>query len=76
MSDDSTLDVVDLSLTLGHLKILDAVSLSVRAGEIVAITGESGSGKSMTALAIMGLLPAGMRPSGQIQLDGRDMLAL
>ena len=76
MSDDSTLDVVDLSLTLGHLKILDAVSLSVRAGEIVAITGESGSGKSMTALAIMGLLPAGMRPSGQIQLDGCDMLAL
>ena len=76
MSDDSTLGVVDLSLTLGHLKILDAVSLSVRAGEIVAITGESGSGKSMTALAIMGLLPAGMRPSGQIQLDGRDMLSL
>ena len=76
MSDDSALDVMGLSLSLGRLEILDAVSLSLRAGEIVAITGESGSGKSMTALAIMGLLPAGMRPSGQIQLDGRDMLSL
>lgn len=42
MSDDSTLDVVDLSLTLGHLKILDAVSLSVRAGEIVASPAKVG----------------------------------
>ena len=76
MSDDSTLDVVNLSLSLGGMEILHAVNLSLRAGEIVAITGESGSGKSMTALAIMGLLPTGMRPAGQIQLDGRDMLAL
>ncbi|MGY9012054.1 MAG: ATP-binding cassette domain-containing protein, partial [Rhodobacterales bacterium] len=76
MSDHSTLDVLNLSLSLGPLEILHRVSLSLRSGEIVAVTGESGSGKSMTALAVMGLLPTGMRASGQILLDGRDMLAL
>jgi peptide/nickel transport system ATP-binding protein len=43
-------------------------------GEIVAITGESGSGKSMTALAVMGLLPQGSRPQGAIMLDDTDIL--
>ena len=76
MSNHSTLDVLNLSLSLGPLEILHRVSLSLRSGEIVAVTGESGSGKSMTALAVMGLLPTGMRASGQILLDGGDMLAL
>lgn len=76
MKDHSMLDVVDLSLSLGRLRILDRVKLSLGSGKIVAITGESGSGKSMTALAVMGLLPEGMRLSGQVLLNGSDMLAL
>ena len=72
----SLLSIRDLSLTIHGTPILDRVSLDVAPGEIVAITGESGSGKSMTALATMGLLPQGAQASGQIVLEGQDLLAL
>ncbi|MCB1389841.1 MAG: ABC transporter ATP-binding protein [Rhodobacteraceae bacterium] len=72
----SLLDIRDLSLSIGTYDILHDVSLTVAPGEIVAITGESGSGKSMTALATMGLLPARTRTTGRIDLDGTDLLAL
>ena len=52
----------------------EEISLSVGPGEIVGLIGESGSGKSLTALAIMGLLPPGMRVSGSILLDGRQIV--
>jgi peptide/nickel transport system ATP-binding protein len=44
--------------------VLRDVSFSVARGEVVALTGESGSGKSMTALSVMGLLPAGAEATG------------
>mgnify|MGYP000925305730 CR=1 FL=1 len=72
----SLLSIQNLSLAIGTYDILHDVSLNVAPGEIVAITGESGSGKSMTALATMGLLPAAARTRGQILLDGEDLLAL
>ncbi|SFE57063.1 ABC transporter ATP-binding protein [Roseivivax sediminis] len=72
----SLLSVRDLTLKIGATEILHGVSLDVAAGEIVAVTGESGSGKSMTALATMGLLPAGARASGHIRLGGTDLLTL
>ena len=72
----SLLSIRDLSLTIHGTPILDRVSLDVAPGEIVAITGESGSGKSMTALATMGLLPQGAQASGQILLEWQDLLAL
>jgi ABC-type dipeptide/oligopeptide/nickel transport system ATPase component len=48
---------VEFSTSAGVVRALDGVSFDVRAGETVAILGESGSGKSVTAQAIMALLP-------------------
>lgn len=70
----SLLEIENLTLSIGGIGILDRVSLHVDAGEIVAVTGESGSGKSMTALAVMGLLPERASATGRIALDGRDLL--
>ncbi|MEJ0097512.1 MAG: ABC transporter ATP-binding protein [Bauldia sp.] len=73
------LDVGDLSVEFfspgGPVRVVDGVSFSVGAGETLAILGESGSGKSMTALAIMGLVPhpAGRIVAGHIAFDGIDL---
>jgi peptide/nickel transport system ATP-binding protein len=58
------------------VRVLDGVSLSVNAGETLGIVGESGCGKSMTALAIMGLVPkpAGHVTGGAVRFDGEDLL--
>ena len=59
------------------LRVVDGVSFEVAAGETYALLGESGSGKSMTALSIMRLLPDGGRvASGAVTFDGTDVLAL
>jgi peptide/nickel transport system ATP-binding protein len=70
----SLLAIKDLSLRIGDTRILREISLDIAAGEIVAITGESGSGKSMTALSVMGLLPSRAVTSGAVTLDGIDLL--
>ncbi|MFD1344622.1 dipeptide ABC transporter ATP-binding protein [Litorisediminicola beolgyonensis] len=72
----SLLEIDRLSVRIGETEILREVSLSVAPGEIVALTGESGSGKSMTALAAMGLLPRGAETSGALGLGGEDLLSL
>ena len=59
------------------LRVVDGVSFHVAAGETYALLGESGCGKSITALSLMRLLPDGGRvASGSVQLDGHDVLAL
>ncbi|WP_296419104.1 ABC transporter ATP-binding protein [Pseudooctadecabacter sp.] len=68
------LGVKNLTLNIGPHPILHDVDLTVEAGKITAITGESGSGKSMTALAIMGLLPKGANTTGTITFEGGDLL--
>jgi peptide/nickel transport system ATP-binding protein len=68
------LHVKDLSLSIGGIQILQDVSIDMLSGEIVAITGESGSGKSLTALAVMGLLPRGSVTKGSIWLEEKDIL--
>ena len=72
----SLLSVEGLEVAIGGVPILGDVSFGVAPGEIVAITGESGSGKSMTALAAMGLLPATAEARGRVVLEGRDLLTL
>jgi peptide/nickel transport system ATP-binding protein len=68
------LEVEDLTVAIGGDPVLDGVSLTVGAGEVVALVGESGCGKSLTALAVMGLLPpAARRGAGAIRLGGRDL---
>ncbi|WP_120634737.1 ABC transporter ATP-binding protein [Ruegeria sp. EL01] len=68
------LQINDLSLGIHGTTILSHVNLSIAPGEIVAVTGESGSGKSMTALTVMQLLPNGARAEGSILLDGQEVL--
>jgi len=56
--------------------IIDGISFEVRPGEVLGLVGESGCGKSLTALTIMGLQPRGARISGSIRFDGRELLTL
>ena len=65
-----------LSVTIGGAPILQEVGFDLAKGEILGLVGESGSGKSMTALAIMGLLPHRATATGQVLLEGRDLLPL
>jgi len=61
----------------GVVRALDCVSLTVEHGETYALVGESGCGKSMTALSLMRLLPpGGAIVAGSVQLEGRDLCAL
>ena len=59
-----------------NVKALREVSLSVEKGQIAALAGESGSGKSSLLMAIPGLLPPGTEVTGRILLDGTDLLTL
>ena len=68
--------VKGLSVAIGGQPVLDGVSLDLPPGSVTGLVGESGSGKSMTALAVMGLLPNRAQVSGQVLLDGQNLLAL
>jgi len=73
------LDVRDLQVAAGTerqpVAVVRGVSLQVRAGEIFGLLGESGSGKSMTVLAINGLLPAGVRVTGgSVKFNGEELI--
>jgi peptide/nickel transport system ATP-binding protein len=76
----SLLSVRGLSVALetpaGPAAILQDVSFDLAAGGNLGLVGESGCGKSITALAVMGLLPERAQASGAIVFEGRDLLAL
>ena len=72
----SLLSIENLTLAIHGTPILKGISLKIAEGEITALTGESGSGKSMTAFATMGLLPKGTTTTGAITFDGSDLMTL
>jgi oligopeptide/dipeptide ABC transporter ATP-binding protein len=71
------LELDDVRVCVGGQEIVHGVSLSVPAGQTVAVVGESGSGKSLTMLSVMGLLAPPLRVSGgRVSLDGRELTGL
>ncbi|MFC9461618.1 ABC transporter ATP-binding protein [Streptomyces sp. NPDC056637] len=73
----SLLDVRNLDVTYaGGARAVRGVNLSVDAGQKLGIAGESGCGKSTLALALLRLLPAGTKISGEILLNGEDVLTM
>lgn len=73
------LDVRDLTITApgAARPIVNRLSFAIGAGETLAVVGESGAGKSMTGLAILGLVPEPLRiQSGRIDWQGRDLARL
>ncbi len=78
---DKLLEVKDLRTYFhtfkGTVKAVDGVSFSVKRGEILAIVGESGGGKSVTGFSVIGLIDEpGKIESGEILFDGRDLMKL
>jgi peptide/nickel transport system ATP-binding protein len=77
MTTSPVLDVADLAIAIHGNEIVDRVSMSIRAGQVVALVGESGCGKRLTALSILKLLPNVARLSGgSVKLNGRDLTQL
>ncbi len=77
MSPAATLAVSNLRTRFGGATVVDGVTFSLQPGRTTAIVGESGCGKSVTALSLMRLIePPGHIVSGSVTLDGRDLLTL
>ena len=81
MTESVVLDIKNLSshffTAKGEIPAVDGVSIRVPAGKIIGIVGESGCGKSMTAMSVMGLLRyPGRVVDGSVTLDGRDITHL
>jgi peptide/nickel transport system ATP-binding protein len=74
----SLLEVRDLCVRFGRSRDLavDGVSFSLDAGQRLGVIGESGSGKTVTALALLGLLPEYARVTGSVQLAGNQITSL
>jgi peptide/nickel transport system permease protein len=72
--------VRDLSIRFpdryGDTAVVDGISFTVREGETLGLVGESGCGKSITSLAVMGLLARGAEVSGRIEYRGQDLLTM
>jgi len=68
--------VVEFDTPEGVVRAVDGVSYTVHAGETLAVVGETGSGKSVTVLAALGLLDAGRVTSGTVEFGGFDLLRI
>lgn len=70
------LEVDKLTIKFGDKTVVNNLSFDLAVGDRLGIIGESGSGKTMIALAIIGLLPDSASSSGSIRLDGEELLSL
>jgi peptide/nickel transport system ATP-binding protein len=71
----STLSIRDLTIDIGR-PLVKGVSLELEAGRIHGLAGESGSGKTLTSLAVLGLLPRQAKTGGSILLGGEELVGL
>jgi oligopeptide/dipeptide ABC transporter ATP-binding protein len=67
---------VELPTESGTVHAVNDIQFDLRPGEVLGLVGESGCGKSMTALSLMRLIPEGGRVSGSISFGGRDLLSM
>jgi len=80
MDNEVLLDIQDLRIAFpldeGNVQAVQSVSLMVRRGEILGVVGESGCGKSISALSLLKLIPIppGRIVSGEVILEGQDLL--
>ena len=75
VSTDTKLSLADVRIAFGERRVVDIEGLELRRAEIVGLAGESGSGKSITALAVIGLAEAlGATVEGSIRLDGEQLM--
>ena len=70
------LSIRGLTISRGPLPLVSDVGFDLAPGERLGIIGESGSGKTLTALAAMGLLPASLTAAGQVLVKGQDLLSM
>ena len=77
---EPVLEVHDLHVTFrtegGLVPAVDGIDFAVAPGETLAIVGESGSGKSVSSAAVMGILPSNADVTGEVLLDGRELIGL
>jgi peptide/nickel transport system ATP-binding protein len=71
-----TLTVTDLTIDIGERRVVDGISFEVPDGARLGLIGESGSGKSLTALAILGLLPDGAVAGGSVRWNDRELIGM
>ncbi|MFE3186677.1 dipeptide ABC transporter ATP-binding protein [Streptomyces violascens] len=81
MTAATVLDVEDLHVSYAGssrtpLPVVRGVGFSLRRGEVLGLVGESGAGKTATALALLGLLPPGARATGSVRLLGTELVGL
>jgi peptide/nickel transport system ATP-binding protein len=80
VTDEKLLEVEDLTVSFptdeGMVHAVRGVNFSLEPGHVLGIAGESGSGKSVTSLVIMGLLPRSARVAGSVRFRGRELLKL
>ncbi len=70
------IEVENLSVHVGGIPLVNNVSFELRRGQRLGLIGESGSGKTLTALAMIGLLADNLQATGSVRLDGRELLTL